>query len=306
MNQLTIGVFYDDSLAKELGKKATESDIVFYHRKSGDTIFSFIHPFEDKIIPKSQILNMIDVAIISAEKITPALGETILMIDSLNIKNGLIIFPPYTDTSQLLKLIEGTSLASYKMVKKNVQVIFEYLKKMKIERNLSGPAITTVDHAFHVKGVGEIVLGFVSQGVLQKHDKLMVYPVEKKTTIRSIQIQDMDYDAASAGSRVGLSLKGMTVDELKRGSVLSPPDIFQTGTQLRIAFSKNRFYPKISIGRFHATIGLQSVPININEVTDDVITLSLEKQVCFTKSQKVILLDLNAEKLHHMGTGIII
>lgn len=306
MNQLTIGVFHDDSLAKELGKKATESDMVFYHRKTDDTVFSFVHPFEDKIIPKSQILNMIDVAIISAEKITPALGETILMIDSLNIEHGLIIIPPYSDTSQLQKLIEGSALTSFKMVERNVHGIFEYLEKMNIERNLDGPAVTTVDHSFHVKGVGEVVLGFVNQGVLHKHDKLIVYPIEKETIIRSIQMQDADYDEAPAGSRVGLALKGLTVDDLKRGSVLCPPDTFQKGSELKLSFSKNRFYPKISTGRFHATIGLQSIPVSITESTEDIISLSLEKQICFTQSQKVILLDLNAEKLHHMGTGTIV
>lgn len=306
MKQLTIGVFHDDSLAKELGKKATESDMVFYHRKTDETIFSFIHPAEDKIIPKSQILNMIDVAIISAEKITPALGETILMIDSLSIKQGLIIIPAYSDTSQLQKLIEGTSLASFEMVERNVHKIIEHLEKMTIERDLNGPAVTTVDHSFHVKGVGEVVLGFVNQGILHKHDKLRVYPVDKETIIRSIQMQDTDYDEAPAGSRVGLALKGMTVDDLKRGYVICPSDTVQTGSELRISFSKNRFYPKISIGRFHATIGLQSIPVSITDISDNIIVLQFEKKVCFSESQKVILLDLNAEKLHHMGTGTII
>ncbi len=88
MNQITIGIFHDDTFAKDLGKKATESDMVFFHRKTDNAVFSFIHPVEDKIIPKSQIMNTIDAAIISAENITPALGETILMLHSLNQKEG--------------------------------------------------------------------------------------------------------------------------------------------------------------------------------------------------------------------------
>ena len=52
MQQLTIGIFHDDSLAKDLGKKATESDMVLFHRKTDDQIFTFIYPVEDKIIPK--------------------------------------------------------------------------------------------------------------------------------------------------------------------------------------------------------------------------------------------------------------
>ena len=119
-------------------------------------------------------------------------------------------------------------------------------------------------------------------------------------------MQDTDYDEAPAGSRVGLALKGMTVDDLKRGYVICPSNTVQTGSELRISFSKNRFYPKISIGRFHATIGLQSIPVSVTDISDNIIALQFEKKVCFSESQKVILLDLNAEKLHHMGTGTII
>jgi len=305
MKQITIGIFHDDSLARDLGKKATESDMVFYHRKTDDVVFSFVHPVDDKIIPKSQILTMIDAAIISAENINPALGETILMIDSMDLKEGLIIVPPFSDTAQLKKLIDGTSLESFRIVEKNVHTIFEYLEGMDIERNDKDPVMTTVDHSFHVKGVGEVVLGFVNQGMLHKHDKLTIFPLNKETIVRSIQMQDNDFSIAPAGSRVGLALKGVTVDDLKRGFILGPSESVQTGSKLTLSFSKNRFYPKISLGKYHATVGLQTVPVSITEVNDGSVTIALEKVVCFLKEQKVILLDLNAEKLHHMGTGTI-
>ena len=49
MKQLTIGIFHDDHLAQDLGKRATESDMILYHRKFDDLILSFIHPVEDKL-----------------------------------------------------------------------------------------------------------------------------------------------------------------------------------------------------------------------------------------------------------------
>ena len=305
MKQITIGIFHDDTLAKELGKKATESDMVFFHRKTDDAVFSFIYPVDDKIIPKSQIMNAIDVAIISAENITPALGETILMIDSLHLTNGLIIVPPYSDTTQLKKLIKETSLESFTIMEKNIHEIIEYLEKLTIERKTTEPVIVTIDHFFHVKGVGEVVLGFVNQGTLHKYDKLQLLPLKKEIVIRSIQMQDKDFDEASAGSRVGLALKGVTVDSLKRGFLLCPPDVAKTGSNITLSFSKNRFYPKITLGKFHATIGLQTIPVAITEITEKTITITSEKSICYTPTQKVFLLDLNADKLHHMGTGSI-
>jgi len=305
MNQITIGIFHDDTLAKELGKKATQSDMVFFHRKTDDTVYSFLSPFEDKVIPKSQIMNSIDVAIISAEQITSSLGETILLLDSLGHKVGAFIIPPFSDPSPLRTMIKSTSLESFQIIEKQIHSINTYLESLTIKRSYDEPVIVTIDHFFHVKGVGEVVLGFVDQGTLQKHDKLLLLPLKKEVVVRSIQMQDNDFNEAPAGSRVGLALKGITVDELKRGFILCQPDVVETGSDLRLSFTKNRFYPQISKGRFHATIGLQTVPITISDITNETVAISSEKPICYRKSQKVILLDLNADKLHHIGTGTI-
>ncbi|MDG6228753.1 MAG: EF-Tu/IF-2/RF-3 family GTPase [Candidatus Thermoplasmatota archaeon] len=306
MNQITIGIFHDDAFAKELGKIATQSDMVFFHRKTDDAVYSFLYAFEDKIIPKSQIMNSIDVAIISAEQITSALGETILLLDSIGQKEGVFIIPPFSDPSPLRSMIKSTSLESFQIIEKNIHSINTYLEGMRIKRSYDEPVVITIDHFFHVKGVGEVVLGYVNQGILHKHDKLWLLPLKKEVVVRSIQMQDDDVNEAPAGSRVGLALKGVTVDELRRGFILCQPDIVETGSNLTLSFEKNRFYPPLSKGKFHATIGLQTVPITIADITNDTISVISEKPICFRRLQKVILLDLNADKLHHMGTGTIV
>mgnify|MGYP006286487727 CR=1 FL=1 len=305
MQQVTIGLFHDETIAKELGKKATASDMVFFHRKKDDLVFSFVYPVEDKITAKSQIMNMLDVAIISAEHITPAVGETILMLDSLKVTKGIFIIPPYADTHQLEKMIKDTSLESFQFISKDVHKIIYFLEKQAIKRNQDEAGVITIDHSFHVKGVGEVVLGFVTQGNISKHDKLMIQPIGKETLVRSIQMQDDDVDHAPTGSRVGLALKNVTVDDLKRGYLLSTSEEVHSDSSLTLSFSKNPFYPTISTGSFHATIGLQTVPIKITNIETEKITIETDKPVCYLKNQAVIILDLNADKLHHMGTGTI-
>jgi len=305
MQQLTIGLFYDDSLAKELGKKATTSDMIFFHRKKDEMVFSFVSPVEDKIIAKSQIMNMIDVAIVSADQISPAVGETILMLDSLNIKKGLFIIPPYADTNQLKKMIKDTTLESFQFMSRDVHQIMEFLEQQSVERNQDSAGVVTIDHSFHVKGVGEVVLGFVTQGIMRKHDKVVIQPIGKETIVRSIQMQDNDVDQAPTGSRVGLALKGVNVNDLKRGYLLSSSDEIISDSSLTLSFSKNPFYPNLSRGSFHPTIGLQTIPIKITSIDKEKMIVETEKLVCYMKNQPVIILDLNADKLHHMGTGII-
>lgn len=305
MQQLTIGLFHDDTLAKELGKKATASDMVFFHRKIDEGIFSFIYPVEDKITVKSQIMNMSDIAIISAEQITPAVGETILMLDSLKINRGLFIVPPYADLTQLKKMIKDTSLESFQFMGRDVHQIMEFLEQQTVARNQDLAGVVTIDHSFHVKGVGEIILGFVNQGIIRKYEKMVIHPINKETLVRSIQMQDNDVDQASPGSRVGLALKNVTVDDLKRGYILSSSEEIMMGSSLTLSFFKNPFYPDIRQGSFHITIGLQTVPIKIISVDGTTLTVETEKSVAYMKNQSAIVLDLNADKLHHMGTGII-
>ncbi|HMA82671.1 MAG TPA: EF-Tu/IF-2/RF-3 family GTPase [Candidatus Thermoplasmatota archaeon] len=306
MQQLTIGIFHDDSLAKDLGKKATESDMVLFHRKTDDQIFTFIYPVEDKIIPKSQITSMIDFAIISAEQITPALGETILMLDSIHIKKGIIIVEPYMDTAQLEKMIQDTSLSSFQIMPRDVHQIMEYLQNQNIKKDETASVAVTIDHSFHVKGVGEVILGFVNQGTVKKHDKLQLIPLNKEIIVRSIQMQDNDVEAAPAGSRVGLAIKGVKVDDLKRGYLLCSEETAKTSSTINLSFSKNPFYPEITTGKYHTTIGLQTVPISLKKKTDESISIETEKPIAYLTYQHVLILDLNADKLHHMGTGKIL
>lgn len=306
MQQITIGIFHDDNLASDLGKKATESDMVLFHRKTNESIFTFVYPVDDKIIPKSQIVNMIDFAIISAEKITPNLGETILMLDSIGLDKGIIVTPPYNDNTQLNKMIKDTTLESFELMEKDVHQIMKHLQQQTINKNSEKPVAVTIDHSFHVKGVGEVILGFVNQGTVKKHDKLTLFPMEKEIIIRSIQMQDKDFDTAPSGSRVGLAVKGVKVDELSRGCIVSEPDTVENTSTIMVSITKNPFYPKIKEGKYHMTIGLQTVPITISKVESEQITLETEKKISYLPDQQVLILDLNADKLHHMGTGKII
>jgi len=303
MKQLTIGIFHDDRLANDLGKKATESDMILHHRKFDDITLSFIRPVEDKLIVKTQIMGIMDVAILSAETITPSFGETMLLIDAMGIQNGFIVVPPFSDTTQLQSMIKNTTLEQFEIIEKDHHVLLEKLQQITVERDASKPVVITIDHSFPVKGIGEVILGFIKQGVVHTHDKLMLLPANKEIIVRSIQMQDKDEKEAEAGSRVGLAIKGSSTAELTRGALLCQPDSVLVDQELTLQFRKNSFYPTVSEGKYHATIGMQSIPITINTVTKDSIQITADKPFCYTKNDVFLFLNLNAEKLHFMGSG---
>jgi selenocysteine-specific translation elongation factor len=224
------------------------------------------------------------------------------MLDSLAISNGIAVASTYATPDQIATIIKDTSMKSFNVEKKDAIKILEILKSYNPERDTLSSTVTVVDHSFSVAGVGEVVLGFVKKGIIRKHDKLMLLPANKEVIVRSIQMQDEDYDAAEAGSRVGLAIKGATVDEMKRGSILCVPDSVKTGTKLKLSFKKSPFYSDdLKEGAFHATVGMQTIPITITEKQEASMVIQSEKPIVYTPEDTFLLLDLNAKKVRIMG-----
>lgn len=306
MKHVAVGIFHDDKLGRELGKKGTESDIVMCNKKTDDCIYTFMSPFENKLTSKTQILSSIDAAIINCEQITPEVGETILLLDSAGITEGILLLPQYSDATHLQNMIKNTSLEHFTIIERNIPQITELLGKMNPERDVSSPAIVLIDHSFTVKGIGEVILGFVKQGTIHTHDTMVLLPANKEVIIRSIQMQDRNFNSATAGCRVGLAIKGATAEELKRGAIFSAPNAAKTEKKFRLHFTKNRYYQDVKKGVFHGTIGMQSIPITITDVSGNTMTIETEKPVGYTNNDTFILLDLNAKKLHHIGNGALV
>jgi selenocysteine-specific translation elongation factor len=274
MKNLTVGIFHDEEIGRELGKRGTESDIVMYNRKTDDCIFTFMQPVGDKVPVESQIMSCIDAAILSFTEMTPAVGETVLMLDSFGISRGVIIVPPYTDPSKIISITKGTSLESFIVTERDI---------LRIQ---------------------EIILGSVRSGIVKRHDKLLLLPDNKEVVVRSIQVQDKDVNEAAAGSRVGLAIKGATAEEMNRGSVICAPGSAKTATTITLSFAPNRYYAAgIREGTFHLTVGMQTIPANITGINNGTITIESKKPIVYTSEGTFLLLDLNARKLHVMGKG---
>jgi selenocysteine-specific translation elongation factor len=304
MKHLTVGLFHDDSLGAELGKKGTESDFAMFNRKTSEEIFTFISPVGDKLTAKSQIISSIDAAIVAFAGMTRELGDTLVMLDLLGISKGIAVTSPYATSDQISAVTKDASIKSFHVESRDPIKLLEVLKNYNPERDTTSPAQVVVDHSFSVKGVGEVILGFVKKGVVRKYDKLTLLPANKEVTVRSIQMQDEDYDQAEAGSRVGLAMKGATVEEMARGSILCTPESAKAGISFKLSFKKSPYYSDdLSESTFHATVGMQTVPVSIAEIGATTIVIESEKPVAYTPEDNFLLLNLNAKKTRIIGAG---
>jgi len=91
-------------------------------------------------------------------------------------------------------------------------------------RRRGGPARLPVDRVFPLKGIGTVVTGTLWRGEIHAGDALVVEPGGARTAVRSVQVHDHEAEVVSAGSRVGVNLRGLDRDAVQRGSWLVAPE----------------------------------------------------------------------------------
>ena len=310
MKNINVAVLGDLEFAKELGKKGTSTDFEFYNYKSAEITAAFIVPiaYPDKLQSLTHVLGLADTIILVVKELDKTLGEFIIAIDLLDFKNGIIILDEYAEKERFLNLVKGTVLETFSIVDKNPQEVYSKLMTTEIRKSdveKSDVEYVIIDSVFNVKSVGTVVLG-VSHGNFAIHDELQVYPTEKITLIKSIQIHDKDVKTTAPGDRVGFVLKGVSVNEINRGCMLAKPGTLEVNDVLTANFNKsNYFKDPIEIGtRVNVAVGLQYRPSVVEKLEGNKIVLKIDKKVVYVKGQKFLILNQD-KKIRIVGVGIL-
>jgi len=87
-----------------------------------------------------------------------------------------------------------------------------------------GPVRLPVDRVFTLKGIGTVVTGTLWRGAVRAGDRLIVQPAGSPVTVRSVQMHERAVEAATAGRRVALNLRGADRATLERGVWLVGPE----------------------------------------------------------------------------------
>jgi selenocysteine-specific translation elongation factor len=297
---LTVGIFGDQELAKKLGKKDTTNDMAIYNHSSSEGVFTYVCPNSEKIQPLLQALNMIDIPVLVVNNLTKEVGEIIIGINEMNFEKGFII----TDMKEAIQpLIKNTSLEKFEVIDENS--LWPKLLELNIERK-DDFLMIPIDNYFNVKGIGTVILGIIKSGKINLHEKVIVEPLEKEVVVKGIQSQDRDIEEADAGMRIGLNLKGIEAEELKRGFVVCKEKI-EKSSEITIKFNKNRFF-KQEIKKGISVLlsaGLQVIPCTIESIGDELILKSNQK-IAYRKNEHCIIASQNDILPRIIGSGTII
>lgn len=301
MRSINIVILGDYSIASELGKKGTTSDLTIYDRKIDNSIYSFIAPtsFPEKIQPLMQAINMAEYAILNINKLDRYIGESIIALDLLRFRRGFIITEDEL-TDKVKHLISNTSLASFEFI--TLDVLKRRIDELEVIKQEGEPLIY-IDHVFDVKGVGTVVLGILRRGNIKVYDELELMPASKMVTIKSIQLHGKDVDEASSPARVGLALKGIKVDEISRGDMLAKQGSLSKSDSLGIKFVKSNFFNEevSEKSSYMLSLGLQ-----VKSVKFKGDSLKAEKSIAYSKGEEGILLKPDSKVNRIVGKIIVL
>ncbi len=322
MSNLTVAVLAPPDYAKDLGKKGTTSDITFYNLKKGDATVTFIEPtrYPEKLSSLFYTVSIADRIVLVVNEINAAFGECVLMLQCADKSHGYLILKNYLSKDQIAPLIKGTVLEHYEVIEEDMVGIREKLLDIAVKQTAhqkkhdsSGKGVVPVDAHFNVKGVGVVVLGFVAQGSIKKHDTLKLLPTEKTAQIRSIQKHDDDADFAISGDRVGLALKNIESEDLDRGFVLTNDPDIKYATTISGKAQLVKYWPApLKEGMvIYAGHWMQFIPTRLEKVVVEgdwrmpAITLTMEKALIYPPGARVVLHYLEGGKLRVVGSLVI-
>jgi selenocysteine-specific translation elongation factor len=264
MNTTMLCVLNSETLGQALGKKGSETDMTLYNHKAGDRALSVVCPtkYPDKLAPLLYSLYLGSEVFLIIDKLDKTIGEEVVACDVMEKSKGTVFLENFIDASQVKPLLKGTALESWPIVEGvgNHNEMRERLMAREPEMK-TGPVRVSIDQSFPVRGVGTVCLGIVDQGVVKKHQELMIFPTCKKASVRSIQVHDNDVDEAGSGNRVGLAMKGVEPEDIGRGTILAEAGTMAVKTELELTIAVNKFWKGALKGGMvvHAACGMQFI-----------------------------------------------
>ncbi len=317
MANLNVAVLGAPDYSKDLGKKGTASDVNFYNLKKGEDTVTLIEParYPERLAPLFYAVSMGKKALLVVDEINPTFGECVIMLDCIGPKEGFVVLRNYLSKEQVMPLIKGTAVEGYEFIEDDKNALRERLLADAVSLNAScdSPVGTMpVDHFFNVRGIGTVVLGSVSEGTIRKHDELRVLPGEKVAQVRSIQKHDADYDCAGTGDRTGIALKGIEVDDLDRGTILTTDESLKPASSIHAKAQIVKYWPApLKEGMvLHVGYWMQYVPARIESVETEgdwhkpTLKLSLDKMLVYRPGagSRAVLTYPEGAKLRVLGT----
>ena len=128
-------------------------------------------------------------------------------------------------------VIRGSALGALNGEPQWVEKVMELMEAVDTwiplpERDIDKPFLMPVEDVFSITGRGTVATGRIETGVVKVNDEVQIIGLGaegKKSVVTGVEMFRKILDEGEAGDNVGLLLRGIDKDEIKRGMVLAHP-----------------------------------------------------------------------------------
>jgi len=315
LDGITVGVFGTDTQAKSafesaVAKKSEAEGIMVHTRTEGGRRYSLLDTadYPERIQGYARIASLADHALYffpTSGKLTPPDGELAVLLSVLGIPGTLELLDGPIQAEAAAKALAGTTVSSFRKEERQSGYAAIDLSYASPRRDLPlKNTLIYVDRVFTVKGVGTVALGFVLSGTVSIHDQLRPIPGPSglRADVKGIQINDVDFETAGRGIRVGLSLRGVTPEELEKSHWLDDGS-FTTNSSPTFEVSRSPFYrQEITSRELHVQLPGEMVPTRLDPGGPATVTAQLPWEVPVWEGMKAAVIDLNGGNLRIAGS----
>lgn len=276
-------------------------------------------------------MDMIVLVVAADEGIMAQTKEHLDILNLIGLKNGIIALTKCDlvdrDWIELVKLdiadeMEGTFLENAKIIEVSstentgIDELKEEIKRIVDtlpDKDLSSNPRLYVDRSFSITGFGTVVTGTLISGTFNLDDEILIYPSNKLTKIRNLQVHDSNVPTAYAGQRVAINLSNVKKEDVPKGSVLVPNNTFTESSIIDVKLKTvNLPFEITNRTRFHLYLGSSEVLCRAILLEDEVlesnkeyiVQLRLEEPIISKRNDKFILRLFSP--LYTIGGGYII
>ena len=120
--------------------------------------------------------------------------------------------------------IVPTSIPTCRGLNELKSALIEVLAKSPQSRDISKPRLS-VDRAFTLRGIGTVVTGTTTGGGFRRGDEIIVQPSGARGKIRTMHNHNREVEFCPPGTRTALNIPDVKGAPLKRGDVITRPDL---------------------------------------------------------------------------------
>jgi elongation factor Tu len=102
------------------------------------------------------------------------------------------------------------------------------------ERDVKKPFMLPIESVYSIPGRGTVATGKVLQGSIKLNDEIELVGFNEepiKTNITGIEMFNKTVDKGMAGDNLGILLKGLTKDQVRRGQIVAIPKTVQSSKE---------------------------------------------------------------------------